>query len=414
MASGTDTAKHGEAPSSPQPSLNGGTEGNSAPSAASPTSSAKASPAARFAFVDGLRGIAAISIVIFHVWLYEPAPFPTLEHTPWLLEEAFRRTRGGVQILLVISGFVIAYTLRRTWFSIGEMFSFLLRRLVRLAPAYWLAIAFVILVDAFCHMMGDLPRPFEDRLSVPRVVAHMTFLQDVAGHQAFSAGIWTLCIEMQFYFVAVLTWGLAQRLFPRPNKDDPQPSALSLLVLFAPAAVFSLVYWRPLESTEPYVIHFLWMFFLGMATWWTLDGVFPKWAYAIIILIAEAELMINSEWWFQNTTSLETALLIYLGGRLNQLHRWLSGPTLQYLGRISYSLYLIHFPVSHLVVSLGWKWCQDDPSPLIATFILLSAVLLSILAGQVLYVLVEEPSARLSARLKKASSTPAPGLAPGV
>src|SRR5437870_3358365 len=97
----------------------------------------------RFAYIDGLRGIAALGIVVFHLWWYEPAPFPVFGTEPTSADEAFRKIRASVQILLVISGFVIAYTLRRTWVTPTEMYWFIGRRLVRLVPCYWVTIATV-------------------------------------------------------------------------------------------------------------------------------------------------------------------------------------------------------------------------------------------------------------------------------
>src|SRR6478752_7139731 len=66
----------------------------------------------RFAFVDGLRGLAALAIVIFHIRWYELEPRAAVSDAMWIIDAALLRARGGVQILLVISGFVIAYTLR--------------------------------------------------------------------------------------------------------------------------------------------------------------------------------------------------------------------------------------------------------------------------------------------------------------
>ena len=48
-------------------------------------------PAVRFVFVDGLRGLAALSIVIFHIWWYEPAPYPALDDAHWIYDAAFLR-----------------------------------------------------------------------------------------------------------------------------------------------------------------------------------------------------------------------------------------------------------------------------------------------------------------------------------
>ena len=182
-------------------------------------------PLVRFAFVDALRGMAAMCILVFHLWWYEPHPQSALNSTHWTMDQAFLRLRGGVQILLVISGFVIAYTLRKTWFTRSEVISFIGRRLVRLVPAYWVTLLSVILIDEVCERLLHLESPVADPLSFVRIAAHMAFLQDVLNLEAMSAGIWTLCIEMQFYVVAIIGWGLAQRLFSRPDARLPQPSS---------------------------------------------------------------------------------------------------------------------------------------------------------------------------------------------
>ena len=91
-------------------------------------------------------------------------------------------------------------------------------------------------------------------------------------------------------------------------------------------------------------------------------------------------------------------LAIYLIGRAGRLSTTLNWAPLQYLGRISYSLYLIHYPVSHIVVNAGYELTGD--SPWAAFGWLLLSVLLSILAAHFLYLLVEAPTARLAARLK--------------
>ena len=375
-------------------------EAFAAPSVQSARPVDAAKPPARFVFVDGLRGFAALSIVIFHIWWYEPDPFPALDSAHWIVDAAFLRVRGGVQILLVISGFVIAYTMRKTWVTPGEIVSFIGRRAIRLVPAYWVAIASVILVDAVCRNSLGLPSPFEGDLSLARIAAHMVFLQDVSGHDPLGAGMWTLCIEMQFYFVAILSWGLAQHLFPRPVVTEPRPSMLGLLAVFAPVAFVSLFHWRTLSSTDPWVIHFLWMFFLGMVTWWTMDKTVSSKLYAAVIAIAIFNLTIDPEWRYENTVALSTALAIFTAGHQNRLHVWLNWPWLQYCGRISYSLYLIHFPVCHLITSIGWKYFGNAPTSSQAMAILGLSFVASLVAGHVVYVCVEAPSARWAARTK--------------
>jgi len=383
-----------------------GNEGSvTAPSGDSATLANSVSGAAkttspRFVFVDGLRGLAALGIVIFHIWWYEPAPYPWLDSMHWIVDEGFKRFRAGVQVLLVISGFVIAYTFRNTWVTPREFVSFVLRRLIRLVPAYWFTLACVVLVDLICEAAGDFKAPYEGNLTLARVTAHMAFLQDILGHKALSAGIWTICIEMQFYIVAILGWGLAQHAFPRPVPNEPRPSAFALLAVFAPLGFVSLFYWRVLDSTTPWVIHFLWMFFLGMSTWWTLDRSLPRSWYAMIVTVAVLELVYDAEWRYENSVALLTSTAIYFVGCRGELHRCLNWPWLQYVGRISYSLYLVHFPVCHLLITAGWKLFADHPTAAQASVILLASFGASLLSAHGLYTFVEAPSLRLAARLK--------------
>jgi len=378
---------------------------------ASPTAAQSPDKSAtRFAFVDGLRGVAALCIVVFHAWWYEPEPKTMLESAHWCFDVLFLQTRRGVQILLVVSGFVIAYSLRNTWVTPREILLFVGRRAVRLAPAYWIAIGLALLVDVMCRGPLKLPSPFQGQPSIPRVLAHLAFLQDVFDFESLSAGLWTVCIEMQFYVVAVLGWGLAQRLFVRPENHQPQASSPAILVVFATLAVISLAYWGRLESNDHWVTHFLWRFFLGMLTWWTLDRTVPAIVFNTVVAIAVAQLVYELgfdpvfewrlEWPSGNTVSLATALALFVAGRKERLHVWLNWRWLQFVGRISYSLYLVHFPVSHLVFSAGWRWFGQTPTSAQAAAIFLLSIVTSLVSAYALYVLAEAPSVRWAAKMK--------------
>jgi peptidoglycan/LPS O-acetylase OafA/YrhL len=77
--------------------------------------------------------------------------------------------------------------------------------------------------------------------------------------------------------------------------------------------------------------------------------------------------------------------------------------SLQYLGRISYSLYLIHYAVNHVVTYVGWSLLGGSPSPPLAATCLAMAMASSLIAAHFLYVWVEAPSTRWAARLKSAT-----------
>lgn len=359
---------------------------------------------ARFAFIDGLRGLAALGIALYHTWRYEPAltndplTYASNDFVPAVVDWVLLRTWVGVQFLLVVSGFVIAFTLRKTWVTPRELLSFVGRRFVRLWPPYAVTILFVILLHVACVAWWGFRSPFEESLTLTRVLAHLAFLQDVLGETPLSAAIWTVCIEMQFYVVSVVGWGLAQRVVTRPDRQQPRPSGWGVMLVFAPLALASLFVWSRQDSTEPWVHHFLSSFFLGMATWWTLDHMISPRVFQVILIVVAGHLVFD--WKAESALALVATLSIYLAGRTNHFHDWLNWRWLQYLGRISYSLYLIHYPVGHFVMWLGWHWCEHSPTPAQATLILLACFVASLVAGHLLYVCVEVPSGRWSARLK--------------
>ena len=361
-------------------------------------------PPARFVFVDGLRGLAALGIALYHIWRYEPAltsdplKYASNDFVPAAIDWVLLRTWVGVQFLLVVSGFVIAFTLRNTWVTPREALSFVGRRIIRLWPPYAVTVLFVLLLHAACVAWWGFRSPFEEPLTFARVASHLMFLQDVLEQPPLSAAIWTVCIEMQFYVVSVIGWGVAQRLRIRPSPQRPQASACGVMLVFAPLALAALLVWNRQDSTEPWVLHFLSSFFLGMVAWWTLARTIPAWVFAATVAVVAGHLAV--QWKAENALALAATLAIYLAGRTNHFHDWLNWRWLQYLGRISYSLYLIHYPVGHFVMWLGWHWCNHAPTPAQATSILFACFVASLAAGHLLYVGVEAPSSRWSAKLK--------------
>ena len=72
---------------------------------------------------------------------------------------------------------------------------------------------------------------------------------------------------------------------------------------------------------------------------------------------------------------------------------------LQYLGRISYSLYLIHFSVLRVVIRAGANWAGDD---VLRHVVLLGvAFIAAVVSADVLYRLIEAPAMRWASRIPR-------------
>jgi peptidoglycan/LPS O-acetylase OafA/YrhL len=150
----------------------------------------------RLEALDGLRFLAALSVVAYHftamdrVW-WRPAEtvFPDQPFTyGWL----------GVHLFFLISGFVICLS---AWDrTVGE---FLTSRAVRLYPAYWLSVVVAVVAATFW--------PFLVRdVSVESTLVNLTMFQEGVGVAPLNEVYWTLWAELRFYliFSLVVWWGL--------------------------------------------------------------------------------------------------------------------------------------------------------------------------------------------------------------
>ena len=370
---------------------------------AAPLTAQVAPHAARFRYIDALRGLAALAVCWHHINLYGPLPVPAETVMPRWLNWAALNGWAGVPVFFVISGFVIAYSIRGAWVTPRFLGNFALRRSLRLDPSYWAIIGLALFLE-FLPDVVDLPSPHDNGLSTGQVLTHFVYLQNISDYDNLSAGFWTLCIEMQFYLLFCLLMALAQRLARRGDDQNPYPGSRVLTLVYMPLALISLFVINQNELFDDWIIYFFSIFFLGAAAWWTLDRRLPSWLFWSYLAAMAGRYV-----WHGGDDlpfAIVTGASILIVGRFGALHSFLNIRPLQYLGRISYSLYLIHYAVSHIVVSAGYRLTGD--APWAAFGWLLASVALSVLAAHYFYLFIEAPMARLASRLKPRSGAPDP------
>src|SRR5689334_7534503 len=139
----------------------------------------------RSTFIDALRGIAAFSVACYHIYRYGPLPEAAEKAMPRPLAIWFDHGWIGVQVIFVISGFVIAYSVRDVLITPRYIVRYILRRSVRLDPPYWATILLVLMVHwVFALTFGfdspmDVPTAMKVPLSWGLIVAHVFYLQDI-------------------------------------------------------------------------------------------------------------------------------------------------------------------------------------------------------------------------------------------
>lgn len=353
--------------------------------------------------IDALKGLACVMIVWHHLAFYGPMSDVVHPFAPALMGWLYDYGRMAVQVFLVVSGFLAAASLAPQGVAVFDSPGRLvLRRYGRLAKPYLVALAVSVLVAA-------LVRPWFAHASVPaaptllQLLAHVFLLQDILGQEALSAGVWYVAIDFQLYAATVLIFAFARRfqLQPHQNKDErgdaahttpaseavSAPLGVSLILL---AALASLLFFNRLPAFDITALYFCGSYALGMLAFWASGNLGGRRVFWLATMAVMGGLALALDFRGRLVVALITAFGLVWLARLQPGAwpvRWLQQRRLVQLGHISYSVFLIHFPVCLLVNAVfGYFW----PTQLMANVAgLLLAFLLSLLAGSALYRWVE-------------------------
>ncbi len=158
----------------------------------------------RLGVLDGMRGIAVLLVLWFHVWeiSWLPAPAPWLEFLP---ETGFI----GVHLFFFLSGFVIVYPLLRAQAAGSQepgWLHFAWRRFIKIAPSYALSIALAYAVGyAATERAGASPW---NELWTHALFVHTWWPQTFG---SINGVLWTLAVEVEFYAIFPLLWWCFKR-----------------------------------------------------------------------------------------------------------------------------------------------------------------------------------------------------------
>jgi len=375
----------------------------------------------RFILVDSLRGIAATAVMFYHLYgaFSQKAPSSLLDRIPWLADVVLMHGYLGVQVFFVISGFVMAHSLRRYPLDLRNFGVFALRRSIRLDPPYWLAIWCIFAINILGNALFD--RTDVDVPGPLGLVANMFYLDNILGAVSVVPVGWTLCLEIQFYLVFfLLLWTARQpRTDERSNPNGGTFSKTRALWIFVPAMALALCW--PLDVFKENLYQGLWfpqwfMFLAGVFACWAIsDRRAERWLILFLGIIAA--LAAAYTFWlpansvvFMGPQGLArggpvlwaiffTATLIYVAGKLNRMGSWLNHSLLQHLGRISYSLYLMHIITGLRLMNVLGRFGFDSAWG--SVMLLLIGLVGSLVGAHLMYYFVERPCVRLADRLRE-------------
>jgi len=142
--------------------------------------------------IDLLRFLAALAVVFFHLaFRGHAADDLSVLSYPWL-EPVAKYGYLGVDLFFMISGFVILMTAQQ-----GSLRAFVVSRLVRLYPAFWVCCTFTFL----CTLAWGGAR---FQVTWPQYLVNMTMLSEFMGVPPVDGVYWSLFVELRFYALVAL------------------------------------------------------------------------------------------------------------------------------------------------------------------------------------------------------------------
>jgi peptidoglycan/LPS O-acetylase OafA/YrhL len=345
----------------------------------------------RLPFVDAIRAVCSTLIACHHFSIYPPLADAAMPAVGPVIH--WMQNYGRVaQMFFIVSGFMLAGSMsRRVWDS-RVAGRYILQRYFRLAVPY-LAASFAAMVACAIGRGWLDDRVIGSAPTAPQLIAHVFFLQNILGYENLSAGIWFVCINFQLTLLFVAALLVRDSLMGRGPEWLRMAMSKAPMVLGWLLAVASLFYFNRDDSWDAWAVYFFGQFFLGIVVHHALKNPRAQKWLAIYCLLMVAALAV--EWRWRLVTGLVTALTLFIGGKAGVLSSWPTNRVLGFLGRTSYSLFLIHFPVL-VVVATYWEMQGWTSSPLAATAGLVVAYVLSLGAAALFYRYVEGPATKLS------------------
>lgn len=340
----------------------------------------------RLAFIDALKALASQLIVVHHLAFYGPMSDYALPLAPDLMSWLYDYARIAVQAFLVMGGFLAAQALARDGrLTDKPVFGLIWRRYLKLVPPYLGALLLAIASAAIASNLivhESIPEP----ATLARFVAHLFLLQGIFGFDGLSAGVWYVAIDFQLYALLLITLWIARRALPQ--------TPLAGRVLVTALMLASLFYFNRDDSLDNWAIYFFGAYGFGATVYWNVQrGKAPAWL-GLIVALAVAALVIDFR--LRIAVALCVAIALGLARYSGFIESWPRSKFIAWLGQISYSVFLVHYPICLMVNTLFERFVPHTPA--IQLFGMVVAWIASVGVGALFFQQVECRAQRLLAR----------------
>jgi peptidoglycan/LPS O-acetylase OafA/YrhL len=307
----------------------------------------------RLVGLDGIRGLAALFVVVNHIFLRSFPGYP-VDHAPfwagWFIYGRF-----AVVVFIVLSGFSLTVSPVRSGWRLGSKSRFAYRRAWRILPPYWSALVFSLLMTWFVVAQPGWAVP-----NGKSVVVYGLLIQDAVNAPIPNRAFWSIAIEAQLYIVLPPLLLIVRRFSAIAMVATVAAIVVTVGVLAPHVAVMNTALIR---FTPDLAV----LFAIGVMAAGIVDASQRRrslpWHWFALVAAAPVVALIavkGSVWTINNLFWVDLAwgpaigclLVAVVTDRPQPLVRFLDTRPLRSLGSFSYSLYLTHAPIV-IAVSYG-------------------------------------------------------------
>ncbi|CAG5012766.1 hypothetical protein DYBT9275_05243 [Dyadobacter sp. CECT 9275] len=283
--------------------------------------------------LDALRGLAAFGVMLFHFTFNKKTINPSLE---------FRYGVSGVDLFFMISGFVIFMSITK----IKNRSEFIISRFSRLYPTFW---ACIIITSSFIFVFEN------ENFNLPQIFFNLSMFPAFFSVEDLDPSYWTLVVELTFY-----AWIFAVYMIRKTGEIETIGLiTLVIILLFHQGRHFYPELYRFVQLKIQLINHF--PLFLSGILFYQLKfkgDTFTRYLFLLFCFLSACYL---------HDKGGRTMYIIGFGPHcslmlfyhfifilfINKKLKFLSQPSLLFLGNISYSLYLLHQYVGKIIMDLA-------------------------------------------------------------
>ncbi|MGO4270501.1 acyltransferase family protein [Paenibacillus sp. TAF58] len=353
----------------------------------------------RFDELDSLRGLAASSVLLTHLFLVIPSAY-LLEKFKNSPLHIFWAGHEAVILFFVLSGFVLSLSYYKD--KAPKYKDYLIKRICRIYLPYLASILLsIVLMSMFSRMPLEgldktLNSTWVNSFSIESLISHMIFLGDFQS-QNYNPVVWSLIHEMRIsiifpfimYFLIKLNW----------KKSIMIGLACTVLYFLIWYFVFNVLHANP---TYLITLHYIGFFILGALIAKHRDylkSLYTKFSKIVkFIILLTAILCYTYSWWFLPNVvyahltiindwavAVGSSVFIVYSVNTSIIRRLLLFKPIHFIGKTSYSLYLFHMPALLTLINVFY-------GKMPVWLILIISFFASFVLAGIMYYFIEKPS----------------------